>query len=57
MSWIVKFEKEVESCDDCLMIGGESPVCTCDGKMGKIIDGKWHDPSDIRPCPLIKKEE
>jgi hypothetical protein len=60
MSWIVKFQKEVESCEDCpiyqeipLPLYGAEKRCGYDKTEGAFKAGRgWFLPSDIRPCPL-----
>lgn len=64
MSWIVKFEKEVESCDECPLCDfrknefSRTRECFIDGT--PITFHKSEDeprfyvvfPSEVRPCPL-----
>jgi len=58
MSWIVKFEKEVETCDDCpLYLTSNAPAqyCQVDGQKAVskyMITRMWLFPCEIRPCPL-----
>jgi hypothetical protein len=61
MSWIVKFEKEVESCEGCDLFGDVMYVkgCVYDGQ-GAEHDDDWYSfkklPCEIRPCPLKVEE-
>ncbi len=61
MSWIVRFEKEVEDCLDCpLFLSKGYGVYMCYDGTNQIFQEKFEGkimkkgmlPSDIRPCPL-----
>ena len=62
MSWKIKLEQTVESCEGCDLFGDVMHVkgCVYDGQ-GAEHDDDWYSfkrlPSEIRPCPLKVQPE